>query len=335
MMRRRRAVAVLILCAASLALPGCSSAPPAQTAATLTGTAPSADTGLFDRGLARVNYWRAQAGLPEVKAGPSALAAGHARYLIKNHIGSPDQVFAEDPANPLYQAQFAWAPWNILILLTDRIPKDGPALIDTWFTDPYTTFNLLGIEANRAGYGDYCAGGRCALVLQIYYDPAAKVPHSPARRVFPLEFPPPGAVLTAAMTAYHGAASNPPLPLAPASASIRFLANCPGYATPTGPPIILQLGPRRLSDHVLSITDNSLARDEQPVEHCLVDWTNYQNSQGGLAGLVRNLMRMYQTVVLIPRQPLRPGASYTASITVEGKPHRWTFSTAPPLTAGH
>jgi hypothetical protein len=317
-----------MLLAALMALPGCSSQPLIQTAATPAQVPTfSASDELFERGSARVNYWRALAKLPEVKVGPSVPAAGHARYLIENHISSPDRVFAEDPANPWYQPQFASAPWNRLILLTDRIPEDAQTMVDTWFTDPYTAFNILGIEGNRVGYGDYCAAGRCALVLQILYDASAQLASSPVQAVFPLRFPPPGAIIPPAMIAYRGAASTPPLPLAPASTSVRFLANCPGYELPTGPPIILELGPRLLSDHVLTITDTSLKRDERPIEHCVVDWNSYGNSQGGLAWLVRNLMSVYQTAVLIPRQPLHLGASYTVSITVEGKQYRWTFST--------
>ncbi len=328
-MNWRAAAAVLIVGSACVAGTGCSTQPPSNTVTETPRLLLSTEP--FESGAVRTNYWRAQAKLQPVKAEPSALAAGHARYLVENRISSPHDAFIEDPAKPWYQPQFAWGPVNNLILLTDRIPQDGRTVVDTWLTDPYTALNLLGTEANRAGYGSYCKGGKCALVIQIYYDPSAAVPHSPAQKVFPFEFPPAGAVLPATMTAYWGKQSDPPLPLGPASLSIRFLANCPGYTLPTGPAIIFEIGPETLSDHIPLINGDSLMRGSQPVDHCLVNWWNYDNSHGRLGYLVRRLMGIYQTVILVPRQPLRAGASYTAHITVDDKQYQWTFSTEPTI----
>ena len=69
--------------------------------------------------------------------------------------------------------------------------------------------------------------------------------------------------------------------------------------------------------------------------------TSYTNPDPVQQSLGRGILASRDAIVLIPRQPLTPGARYTVSLTVDGVPYGWSFQVAAapesnrPLPAGN
>ncbi|MSP13871.1 MAG: hypothetical protein EXR62_13060 [Chloroflexi bacterium] len=103
------------------------------------------------------------------------------------------------------------------------------------------------------------------------------------------------------------------------------LTSCPGYTSPTGLPIILFLGFKNL---VPNITASSFKQGTTELAHCTFHKINYVNSNPDLQAKGRAILDQRNAIILIPRDPLLPGASYTASITTNGPPKTWSFATA-------
>jgi hypothetical protein len=106
------------------------------------------------------------------------------------------------------------------------------------------------------------------------------------------------------------------------------LASCPGFPLggPSGLPIILQMGPGHLTPVV---TAHSLHRGATALPHCVFTESTYANSIAELQALGRAQLAARDAVVLIPKDPLMPGQSYTVSITAEGMTVTWTFRVSP------
>ena len=67
-------------------------------------------------------------------------------------------------------------------------------------------------------------------------------------------------------------------------------------------------------------------QDATSLEHCLFDETSYTNPSGSTQTTGRNILNGRDAIVLIPKQPLTPGATYTVSITANGQTHAWSFT---------
>ena len=105
---------------------------------------------------------------------------------------------------------------------------------------------------------------------------------------------------------------------------IRDSTHC-GYDQPSGPPVILQLGDGALTPVVGS---TAFARDGQYLEHCVFDETNYYHSEPYIQKMARTILDQRDAIVLIPRQPLAPDATYSVRIDANGATHAWSFQTA-------
>jgi hypothetical protein len=91
---------------------------------------------------------------------------------------------------------------------------------------------------------------------------------------------------------------------------------------PSGLPIILQIGPGNLTP---SVTAHSFIQGTTALEHCVFDETNYTNPDSSTQNTGRNILNSRDAIVLIPRAPLTPGATYTVSITANGQMYAWSF----------
>lgn len=132
----------------------------------------------------------------------------------------------------------------------------------------------------------------------------------PASVSFPIRWP--GDGMTVPLRQHYGETPSP-------------LTSCPGYATPSGLPVLLIFGG---GDPAPVVTAHSFAQGGTALECCVFDGTTYANPDAYLQGLGRSILRGRNAVALVPRAPLTPGATYTASITVNGIAHQWTFSVA-------
>lgn len=253
----------------------------------------------------RLNFYRSQAGLPGVTSVASWSEGNrlHAIYLIENQV----LTHSEDPGNPWYTPEGAEAAQNSNLYWSSG--NDGEvAAVDYWMSNTFHGVALIDPKLTRSGYGDYydasASGYRFAAGLDVI-----RGRDSTTNPGYPVEYPGDGTVTP--LYAYEGGESP------------DALTSCPGYQAPTGAPIFLLMGNGSTTP---SVTASSLKENGVSVSHCRFDESTYTNPSAGLQDLGRVLLGYRDAVVILPREPLRPGATYDVSVTVNGTAHQWSFT---------
>ena len=260
--------------------------------------------------LAYVNYHRALAMLPPVtESGAwSEGARQHACYMVQNDYIGHDQIAGA----PCASAEGAEAAPKSNVMVSSYMDTPDSAAIDYWMQTPFHSIAILDPELGEAGFGSHRAedeGWRMGAALDVGHGLKGQIPGNVS---FPVMWPSDGA--TVHLRAFPGYEWPAPL------------ASCPGfggYETQAGLPIILQLGSGNVSPQV---TGHSLTENGAPVEHCVFDETNYTNADTSQQWVGRIILNVRDAIVIMPRSPLTPGASYTASVTVNGQTHTWSFT---------
>jgi len=255
--------------------------------------------------LIYVNYYRGMAELPPVTENASWSYGDwlHARYIVKNDVVQ----HTEDPSNPWCTPEgLAAAQASNLTSHYDVNASDEYA-IDSWMQAPFHAVAVLDPQLLQVGYGSYreADGG---LQMGAGLDVIRGLGSIPLFVEFPVKWPSDGASVP--LTLHWGEYPSP-------------LTSCPGYSSPSGLPIILQIGPGNL---IPNVTSHSFMQGSTPLEHCVFDETSYSNPDGSQQRLGRGILNSRDAIILIPRNPLTPGASYTVSITVSGQTHTWSFT---------
>lgn len=270
---------------------------------------------LPDDWLVQVNFYRASARLPPVTEN-AAWSAGnvlHSRYSVKTDTLQHD----EDPGSAWYTVDGQAAAQKSNLAATFDLQASDAWAIEAWMQAPFHALGMLDPRLGQVGYGIYReagAGLETASGLDVirglnYALPAA----------YPVIWPAAGTVIP--LTRHWGEYPDP-------------LPSCPGYAEPTGLPLIVQLGPGNLTP---AVTASAFARGSTPLAHCVFHESNYSHPDGTAQALGRAILAGRDAVVLIPRAPLSPGATYTASLTADGRTYTWSFSIASnaPAAASH
>ncbi len=334
-------------------LAGCASQTPPETSAgasVASSAMPSAPLEEpFRSVLARWNFYREAVGVPQIVAEPelNEAALHHAKYLVNNHIESGDAVYrdgrmievgwassahAESPGNPWYTKDGdKWANFATIIR-GPKVPIDGAALVDGQAAR-LSSIIVVDPQLAAVGFALFCANDDCAgeiiyrrgltksRFLKLYegssmdWNPMlGAMPYTSARLRKPIEFPP----------------SGMPFP-SRAERSGEFpdpLSSCRGYANPVGVPIILELGAPMQGDEV-KVSSGSLDDDGTPVDTCTFDGSSYVNRDGWQQEQMRRGLGISGAVVMIPKNPLQPGHTYTVNIVADSQPYTWSFSIAP------
>ncbi len=254
--------------------------------------------------LSYVNYYRATAGLPPVSEKPewSAGNRSHALYMVRNDIIEHD----EDPGNPWFTPEGRTAAQNSNLIVSFDVQATDEWAIDGFMQAPFHALGIIDPRLLQVGYGSYReADGQYEMAAGL---DVIRGMGLVARTPYPIFWP--GNGVSVPLSSYWGEHPDP-------------LSSCPGYSAPSGLPIILQLGPGTLTP---SVSASSLTSNGQSLEHCVFDETNYANGDPVQQDLGRNILNARDAVILIPRQPLTPGSTYSASITVNGQVYLWSFS---------
>lgn len=255
--------------------------------------------------LAYVNDYRAMAKLPRVTENPDWSYGDwlHGRYSVKNDV----LAHTEDPDNSWYTPEGSAAAQSSNLAGHSAVDPSDEWAIDAWMQSPFHAVGVLDPQLLKVGYGSYreADGG---LQMAAGLDVLRGLGSLPPGVTFPVKWPSDGAFvpLTSHWTSY-------PSPL----------TGCAGYVTPTGLPIILQIGAGDLSPNV---SGSSFLRGSTPLAHCVFSELTYTNPDSTQQSLGRNILNARDAVVLIPRDPLTPGTRYTVSITVNGQTHAWSFT---------
>jgi len=258
-------------------------------------------------GITAVNVHRATAGLPPVteRADLSAGDLAHAQYIV----ATDTLTHPEDPNDPHYtpEGNAAGTHSDVAAFSTSLA---GPSLIaDVLMAAPFHGVGLIDPRLVESGFGiahdnagRIQTGGAIDVLSSRSVDPPVGV-------AFPVLYPADG--MTAPLTKFPGNESPDPL------------TSCPGFAAPTGAPVIVQL------DGTPSVTAHTLTRNGVAVDHCLFDETSYANPDGGQQALGRNVLAGRHAIVMLPRAVLKPGA-YAASVTTGGQTIAWSFTVTCP-----
>jgi uncharacterized protein YkwD len=226
----------------------------------------------------------------------------HSRYMVKN-----DEVgHGEDPANAWYtQEGHLAAESGNLVGSWNKNATDKYA-IDAWMQAPFHAVGILDPALQSVGFGSFREqdGG---VQMGATLDVLRGQQEIPASVRFPVIWPGDGSVVP--IGSHWGEYPNP-------------LSSCPGYSAPSGLPIILQLGAGQLTP---SVSRHNIKAGSTILEHCFFDETNYTNPEASAQSLGRAILDLRDAIVLIPRQPLVPGTTYTVSITVNGRTYGWSF----------
>ena len=82
------------------------------------------------------------------------------------------------------------------------------------------------------------------------------------------------------------------------------------------------------------VTDHSFSAGGVALEHCLITETSYIHPDPALQSSGRNILDQRDAVVLLPKNLLTLGVTYTVALTVDGQPRTWSFQVAPGFIDG-
>lgn len=279
-----------------------------------TGTTPPADW------LGYVNYQRGLACLPPLTEN-AAYSDGdqkHAKYMVKNNfIGHTESVF-----DPYYTPEGAAAAGASNVMVSSDVNATDIYAIDLWMKGPFHAVGILDPKLAQTGFGSYReadGGYQMAAALNVLSGLGSS---APASVQFPVKWP--GDGQTVNLRSYDGYESPDPL------------ASCSGYTAPSGLPIVLQLGTGNAvpSGAASPVTAFSFKQGAATLPSCEFDENNYQNpTDSTLQDLGRAVLSTRDAIVIIPRNPLAQGGTYTVSVTANSQTYTWTFSVSLSATA--
>ncbi|HXD89846.1 MAG TPA: CAP domain-containing protein, partial [Candidatus Binataceae bacterium] len=271
--------------------------------------------------LAVLNGYRTSTHLAPVTDDPSFSDGDlqHSRYIVKNYhdqistgasLGA--EMHHEDPSKPWFSKEGAIA--GLASDVDEMWDPSGSAkaswAIDDWMQGPFHRISLLDPQLHRVGYGSFCTEGVCIAALNVHGDSDHRLTR-PVPLAAPITYPPDGGTIST-----NSFIAEWPDPL----------TSCPGYEAPAGFPITLQLGmlvEPGISRYALTTQGGA------SVEACAFDDSSYANLDSASQSIGRDVLRNYGAIVIVPRQPLRPGG-YAVGITAGDERYTWSFTVKRP-----
>jgi len=271
-----------------------------------------------DNWLSGLNSYRQSSGLAAVREA-GTLSKGdenHAHYLVANQAamirsGKIDaSIHEEDAAKPYFtpEGKTAGALSDIDAVYSD--PPEGPDpqwAIENWITGPFHRMWLLNPALRQVGYGQYCEKGICAAALDIHSGVEAEPGVTP-----PVMYPADRSTIRNGKFSADEVEWPDPL------------AGC-GYHAPTGMPITLQIG----GTAPAGLEEYSLTRNGTAVTTCAFDASSYKSADPVAAVRVKKQLAQFAAIVMVPKEPLVPGATYSVKMTASGRSFSWWFAVEP------
>jgi hypothetical protein len=255
--------------------------------------------------LEYLNYYREMGGLPPFSGKLDWSYGGwlHSRYMVKNDfIGH-----SEDPKKPWYTPDGDQAARTSNLVASHSYTASDQDAIDLWMQAPFHSVGILDPRLNAVGYGSFReedGGFQMGAALDIIRG----LGELPPTVTYPITWPADG--FTVPLTYHFTEYPNP-------------LSSCAGYSTPVGLPVILQIGS---GDVTPNVTSHAFKHGTDALEHCVFDETTYENPESSSQSLGRAILDSRDAIVLIPKEPLYPGETYSVSISANGKTTTWSFS---------
>lgn len=287
--RFRPLVLALVSAAALWVLPALPHGSPVDLPARSAAAAPWLD---------RFNQWRSNARVSPVTEDPNMSQGDydHAQYMVLNDL----VTHYETAGTPYYSTAGDTAARNSNIYVSSTTSTADTTAIDWWMGAPFHAMGMVDPGLSTTGFGSYRAtksGWQMGAAVNVLQGNAW------SSTGFPVFFP--GNGTTEPLTTYSGNEYPDPLQA------------CPGYSSPTGLPLFLELG-RNMSTTAGAV--HTLTGNGAPLAHCVIDSSNaalgsYLSDRGA--------------VMVIPQQPLQTGVKYVVTLTVNGAPYTWSFTVGP------
>ncbi len=261
--------------------------------------------------LAYINQFRQIAHLPTVTENIdfTAGSAWHSTYMVRN---DNPIAHSEDPNNPLFDEIGDEAARMGNIFATTQTEALFNWAINFWFSAPFHALPLLDPRLETIGYGDFVEDGGDVKMAAVT-DVRSGAGELPSSVTYPIFYPGDGAQTWIVRLSMH----EWPDPY----------ANCPGYQQPTGPAILLQLGTGELTPQVTAV---AFSTDENVLDVCIFNETNYINDNAYAQEAGRSILNARDAVVIIPREQLIVGQTYTVFVTANGETYTWSFEIIKP-----
>lgn len=261
--------------------------------------------------LAYLNLFREIGGLPTLQA-INSLSEGtqfHSRYMVLNQ--DPIAHY-EDPVNPLFTEPGDQAAIHGNLFASTQLEATFTWGINFWISAPFHLTPILDPSLQAVGFGIY-NGEVGTFQMAAVLDVRSELGAAGSNVGYPLFFPGNG---SATWVVRHSMYEWP-----------DPLAGCPGFARPSGAPLVLQLGDGSLTPRV---TSHRLMDGNQVLESCRFDETTYTNSNAFAQGTGREILNQRDAVVIIPRHELAMGRTFTVEVVANGQTYTWSFSTRRP-----
>jgi uncharacterized protein YkwD len=257
---------------------------------------------LTRQAIAYLNAHREAMGIQPVSADLDALAHWlHARYATENNYAAHD----EDPRLPFYTDVGRGAAQRSNLAFSSGIQNDPRWAIDSWLQAPFHNAHNLNPVASTVRFGIYRGEGdgfRTTAVLE---------PSGGGYRGPPVTWPGPGQ--TVDVLRHTGEWPSP-------------LTSCPGYELPAGLPLLIFAG----SADVPTVRGSTFMSEGVALEHCVFTGGTYENSHTYTRDVGRSVLNHHRAVVIVPKRPLRSGASYDVSVSLGDGEVAWSFRTGSP-----
>jgi len=256
--------------------------------------------------LTLLNEYRTLSNLPPV--GYSAELSDNA-HLHSEYVGRNDDpaALSQVVGAPYYTVDGSVAAEkSMLFTINDPNGTDLWAL-NYWFSAPFHALTLLDPDLQQVGYGRFRDDFGSVQVAYVMDSLSGMIDRSNSVE-YPIFYPPDGG--TSHLT--NQSFTEFPEPS----------ASCLGFEKPIGPPLILQLGDGALTP---TVTEYHLFVDDEEVEACVFDETNFVGASGGETVVGRDLLDSRDAVVLMPKRPLMIGNTVRAVVVVDGETHTWSY----------
>ena len=213
---------------------------------------------------------------------------------------------SEEPNNPWYTPEGLAAAQSGNLMASSDIEASDRYAVDAWMQAPFHAVGILDPALIKVGFGSYreADGG---LQMGATLDILRGLGEIPQTVRYPVMWPTNGA--TVPIGDYWGEYPDP-------------LTSCPGYRAPSGLPIILQVG---AGNRTPVVGAHTLMRGKTLMDSCVFTESTYDHPDRVARDLGRAILDQRDAIILIPREPLTPGASYTVVIEVDGQIFSWTF----------
>lgn len=256
--------------------------------------------------LTYLNLFRDQANLDPLAENEGWVNGAflHSRYMVKNNY----ITHYESPANVWYTEEGYDAGRNGNVFVSSYNGTTDEMAINFWMMGPFHAISMLDPELQLTSLGSYRedgSGWEMGATLDVLRGRQGLLPGT----TFPLTYPRDGGQTW--LRQYAGNEWPDPL------------TSCPGYTTPSGPPIMLQIGEGNLTPNV---TEYRFSSGGSPLPACLFDETSYINSDGGTQSIGRAVLNGRDAIIIMPEDPLVSGQEYDVSVTVNGSKIEWGFS---------